>query len=53
MNNKSRAWKRRQDRLIKANPVAKALNMVTKPATMEDKKKEQSKTYCRKEKKYE
>jgi hypothetical protein len=32
------------------NPVAKYLNMVTKPATMPDKKKEQSKTYCRKEK---
>jgi hypothetical protein len=30
------------------NPVAKYLNMVTKPATMPDKKKEQSKTYCRK-----
>ena len=46
----SKTWKRKQDRLIKSNPVAKALNMVTKPATMSDKKKEQSKTYCRKEK---
>ncbi len=33
------------------NPVAKSLNMVTKPVTMKDKKKEQSKTYCRKERK--
>ena len=51
MKNKSRAWQRRQDRLIKTNPIAKALNMVTKPVTMKDKKKEENKTYCRKEKK--
>jgi hypothetical protein len=33
------------------NPVAKYLNRVTKPVTIPDKKKEESKTYCRKEKK--
>ena len=30
------------------NPVAKALNKVTKPVTMKDKKKENNKTFCRK-----
>ena len=29
------------------NPVAKALNKVTKPVTMKDKKKENNKTVCR------
>tara|TARA_R110002012_G_scaffold146774_1_gene305061 strand:+ start:204 stop:326 length:123 start_codon:yes stop_codon:yes gene_type:complete len=32
----------------KSNPVAKALNRVTKPVTIKDKKKEENKTYCRK-----
>jgi len=32
----------------KSNPIAKALNRVTKPVTIKDKKKEQSKTLCRK-----
>jgi hypothetical protein len=32
------------------NPVAKALNRVTKPVTITDKKKENNKTLCRKRK---
>jgi len=32
----------------KSNPIAKALNRVTKPVTIKDKKKEQAKTLCRK-----
>ena len=32
----------------KSNPVAKALNRVTKPVTIKDKKKEEAKILCRK-----
>ena len=39
-------------KLIKkyGNPIAKALNRVTKPVTITDKKKENNKTLCRKRK---
>ena len=32
----------------KSNPIAKALNRVTKPVTIKDKKKEDNKNLCRK-----
>jgi hypothetical protein len=37
-------------RLVKSNPIARALNKVTKPSTFKDKKKETRKLFCRKTK---
>ena len=33
-------------RLIKSNPIARALNKVTRPSTFKDKKKETRKLFC-------
>ena len=37
-------------RLIKSNPIARALNKVTRPSTFKDKKKEARKLFCRRTK---
>ena len=47
MKRKLMAKKRKTTKTFKVNPVARALNLVTKPVTMVDKKKLMSKLNCR------